>query len=168
MNRKERRAARKTHRSAAEAAVPASAQPDAFVKLLQAARQKEELGGPSDEVIAAYMKAAAACPTRAEALHGAARFSRNKGIHEQGYQIAVKGLAIARPNNALAIEDWIYDYGLLDELAVNAYWTERYQDCLDACQRLLREGKMPPDMHDRVKTNAEFAAEKIRLQGISP
>jgi hypothetical protein len=125
MNRKERRAARKTHRSAAEAAVPASAQPDAFVKLLQAARQKEELGGPSDEVIAAYMKAAAACPTRAEALHGAARFSRNKGIHEQGYQIAVKGLAIARPTHPLAIEDWIYDYGLLDELAVSACWIGR-------------------------------------------
>jgi hypothetical protein len=58
----------------------------------------------------------------------------------------------------------VYDYGLLDEFAVHAYWTERYQDCLEACQRLLREGKMPSNMRNRVRKNAEFAAEKIRLE----
>jgi hypothetical protein len=42
------------------------------------------------------------------------------------------------------------------------YWIERYQDCLDACQRLLREGKMPSDMYDRVKRNADFATTKLR------
>jgi len=130
MNRKERRAVRKTHRSAAEATVPASAAADAFVKLLQAARQKEELGGHSDEVIAAYMKATAACPTRAEALHGAARFCRNKSLHDRGYEFATQGLAIPYPHNAPAVEDWIYEYGLLDELAVNAYWIGKYAECV--------------------------------------
>jgi len=62
---------------------------------------------------------------------------------------------------------WIYDYGLLDEFAVNAYLIEHYQECLDACQRLLSEGKIPADMKDRVKKNADFAREKINLQNIS-
>src|SRR5437660_12269691 len=79
---------------------------------------------------------------------------------------ARQALEIRRPESGLFLEDWIYEYGLLDELAVNAYWIERYQDCLDACQRLLREGKMPQDMYDRVKKNADFAAEKIKLRAI--
>ena len=113
------------------------------------------------------MEATASCPTRAEALHGAACFCREKRIYERGYQFAKQGLAIPYPNKAqksLFVQDWIYEYGLLDEFAVNAYWTERYQDCLEACQRLLRERKMPEDGYDRVKKNAEFAAQKIRNQ----
>ena len=145
-----------------EAAASSSPEVDVFAQLLRAARRKEELAYPDEEVISAYKEATAACPTRAEAHHGAARFCRNKGLYERGYEFAAKGLAVAYPNDALFVETWIYEYGLLDELAVNAYWTERYQDCLDACQRLLRGGKMPPDMRDRVKKNAEFAAEKVR------
>jgi len=162
MNRKERRAVRKTHRSAAEATVPASAAADAFVKLLQAARQKEELGGHSDEVIAAYMKATAACPTRAEALHGAARFCRNKSLHDRGYEFATQGLAIPYPHNAPAVEDWIYEYGLLDELAVNAYWIGKYAECVGACDRLLNGGKLPAEKRDRVLKNRNFAVDKLR------
>jgi len=153
MNRKEREAARKTHRSTAEATVPALAEADPFAKLLQAARQKEQLGGPNDEVIAAYMKATAACPTRAEALHAAARFCRNKSLHERGYEFATQGLAIPYSHNAPAVEDWIYEYGLLDELAINAYWIGKYAECVDACDRLLREGKLPTEQRDRVQKN---------------
>ena len=39
-----------------------------------------------------------------------------------------RGLVIPYPHNAPAVEDWIYEYGLLDEFAINAYWTERYKD----------------------------------------
>ena len=45
--------------------MPASVETDNFLQLLQAARQKEQLGGPNDEIIVAYMKATAACPSRA-------------------------------------------------------------------------------------------------------
>jgi glycosyltransferase involved in cell wall biosynthesis len=137
---------------------------ESFIKLLRDAQQKEQLDYPNDEVISAYQEASAACPTRAEALHEVARFCRKKRISERGYQFAKQGLAIPHPTDKFAVENWIYDYGLLDEFAVNAFWSERYQDCLEACQRLLREGKLPPDMHERVKKNAQFAAEKIKLQ----
>ena len=129
--------------------------------LLSAAREKEKLGCPDTEVIAAYMEATAACPTRAEALHGAARFCRNKGLHERGYEFAAQGLTIAYPTNAPAVEDWIYEYGLLDELAVNAYWTRRYAECADACDRLLNEGKLPAEKRDRVLKNEQFAIDKL-------
>ena len=96
---------------------PGSSEKRSPMNLLYAARQKEELARPNDEVISAYIEAAAACPTRAEALHGAARYCRNKGLHERGYEFAAQGLAIPYPHNAPAVENWIYEYGLLDELA---------------------------------------------------
>jgi glycosyltransferase involved in cell wall biosynthesis len=145
---------------------PASLESEAFIELLRAAREKERLCGPDDEVISAYLKPSAACPMRAEALHGAARFCRNKGIYERGYELAVKGLAIAHPKDALGVEDWIYDYGLLDELAINAYWTGRYEECVAACDRLLSEAKLPTDQRERVLKNKNFAVGK--LQEIAP
>jgi len=144
-----------------EASVPVSPETEAFIKLLGAAREKEQLEGADDEVISAYLEASAVCPTRAEALHGAARFCRIKGIHEQGYQFAGQGLAIAHPEDAPSVEHWIYDYGLLDELAVNSYWTGRYAVSAEACDRLLREGKLPTTDRDRVQNNRQFAVDRL-------
>jgi glycosyltransferase involved in cell wall biosynthesis/predicted O-methyltransferase YrrM len=139
---------------------------EVFLSHYSAAHIQKALGQPVEEVIATYLRASDAAPSRAEALHAASQLCRENRKFAQGYEYARRGLAIPQPNDGLFVVAWIYDYGLLDEFAVNAYWDERYQDCLDACQRLLGEGKMPLEMHDRVKKNAEFAAEKIRLQGV--
>ena len=50
---------------------------------------------------------------------------------------AKRALKFSSPNNGLFLEQWIYDYGVLDEYAVNAYWTGRYQDCIKACRQIL-------------------------------
>ena len=146
----------------------ASPRSEAFEELLRVAREKERLALPDDEVLAAYEAASETCPVRAEALHDAARFCRSKALYERGYEYATKGLAIARPTNGPSVEEWIYDYGLLDELAVNAYWTGRYDVCRDACERILQENKIPGSMQDRIRKNAQFAVEKIRLRDLPP
>jgi hypothetical protein len=51
--------------------------------------------------------------------------------------------------------------GLRDELAVCAYWTSRYLECRDACDRLLREGKLPAEHRARVLHNRDLAAAKL-------
>ncbi len=134
---------------------------EVFISHYSAGKLQEALGRPFDEVIATYRRASTAAPKRAEALHAASKLCRENKKWTEGYQYAVRGLRIPMPAEGLFVESWIYDYGLLDELAVNAYWTERYQECLDACRRLLDEGKLPEDQRDRVKKNGEFAAEKI-------
>ena len=135
-----------------------------FISLYWSANLKADLGFDDDDVVETYLKAHALCRNRAEALHGAALFCRIKQRYQQGFDFAKRALKIRRPDDGLFLEQWIYDYGVLDEYAVNAYWIGRYQDCLEACRRLLREGKMPQSMHDRVKRNAEWAAEKIRVK----
>ena len=133
---------------------------EVFVSLYNAASLKEALDYPADEVIAGYEAATDACPTRAEALHNAARFCRNKGNFERGYGLAKKGVGVAYPKDGLFVLDWIYDYGLLDEFAINAYWAGRYAECIAACDRLLTEAKLPISQRDRVEKNRDFAAGK--------
>ena len=139
-----------------------------FMSLYSAGQLQQELGQPVEEVIATFLRASDAASSRAEALHAASQLCREKNRFADGYEYARRGLAIPLPANGLFVVSWIYEYGLLDEFAVNAYWTGQYQDCFDACQRLLREGNMPANMHDRVKKNAEFAALKIGLQRDRP
>ena len=130
---------------------------EVFVSLYQAGLLSEHLEHDTADVIALYTRASEAVPTRAEALHGAARLCRNLARYEEGFQFAQKGVAIGLPADGLFVEPWIYEYGLLDELAVNAYGTARYATCAHVCEQLLREGKLPPEQQDRVRKNRQFA-----------
>jgi hypothetical protein len=90
---------------------------EVFVSLYFAAKLQDELGFPEDEVLSTFKRATDAVPSRAEGLHGSARYCRSKGRNEEGFQFARRGAEIAKPPSGLFVEDWIYDYGLLDELA---------------------------------------------------
>ena len=134
---------------------------EVFVNLYNAAEHLRTMGRPFDEVVAAYERASNAAPSRAEALHSASRFSRENNRFAEGYEYARRGLKIPPPDSGRSVQQWIYDYGLLDEFAVNAYWIGRYDDCLTACERLLREGKIPAEDRERIEQNARFAREKL-------
>lgn len=134
---------------------------EVFESLYCAAKLKEQLDYPEDEVIAAYEKASETVRTRAEALHGAARFCRAKGRNEEGFQFAKRGVAIPMPESGLFVESWVYDYGLLDEYAINGYWSGHMRESLDACMRLLGGSHLPEGQRGRVAANARFALEKL-------
>jgi hypothetical protein len=136
-------------------------QEEVFISLYRAAQMKEQLAHPDQAVIDAYLRAADALPTRAEALHGASRFCRHKGRSEEGYQIAKRGLDLAMPSDALFVESWIYETGLLDEFAVNAYWSGHNRDCLDASLKILATGKLSGGDMQRVVANARAASERL-------
>ncbi|HTX48464.1 MAG TPA: glycosyltransferase, partial [Caulobacteraceae bacterium] len=134
---------------------------EVFVSQFNIARIKEEQGRPEDEVVAAYETAASAAPWRAEALHAAARYCRDKGRYAPGYDFAQRGLAVPYPKDSLFVQDWVYEYGLLDELGVNAYWVAEYDACVAACDRLLAEGKIPEAQRPRVENNRALALAKL-------
>ena len=134
---------------------------EVFVSLLNAGRLMEGLGRREDEIVGIYARATHVAPTRAEALHAASRFCRAKDRFEDGYWWAKRGIGLAVPGAGLFVEPWIFEYGLLDELAVHAYWSERFDECRDACDRLLSEGKMPVHMQGRVEANRQFAIKRL-------
>jgi len=126
-----------------------------------AAKLKELLRHPEDEIIKAYLQSYRTLAIRAEALHVAARFCRTIERFEQGYEFAKKALNILCPQTGFLVERWIYDYGLLDEFAVLAFMCSQYSESLGACARILTERKIPEDQRDRILKNAHAAIEKL-------
>jgi glycosyltransferase involved in cell wall biosynthesis len=134
---------------------------EVFFSLYSAAKLQESLGRPFEQVMATYMRACEAVPGRTEALHGASRYCRMSARYQEGFEIAQRGVARREVPDGLFVEPWIYEYGLLDELAVNAYWVGAYRDCLNASERILSERKYPAAERGRIEANAAFAREKL-------
>jgi glycosyltransferase involved in cell wall biosynthesis len=137
-------------------------QEEVFYSLYQVAKLKERLERPDEEVLAAYEAASQSSVTRMEALHGASRYCRIKGRYAQGYDLAQRGLGRPYPPEALFGEPSVYETGLLDEFAVNAYWTDRHIECLDACLKILHTEKFSGADLRRVVSNAQFSLQKIQ------
>ncbi|QKC85269.1 glycosyltransferase family 25 protein [Mesorhizobium sp. NZP2077] len=133
---------------------------EVYVSLLEAGNLMAALGRPFDQVVAVFERAVQVVPGRAEALHAASLYCRNQGRNAEGTEFARRGLDLVQPAG-LFIQPWVYDYGLLDEFAVNAYWTGAYRESLDACLKLLANDKLPADMAKRVVANARFATDKL-------
>jgi tetratricopeptide (TPR) repeat protein len=112
---------------------------EVYISLFTAGQIQQEMGRV-DEALATHRRASETLPNRAEAWHAASRLCRENKRFADGYEYARRGLAIPLPSSGLFVEPWRYEYGLLDELAVNAFWIGKYQETLDASQRLLREG----------------------------
>jgi hypothetical protein len=87
--------------------------------------------------------------------------------YKEGYEIAKRAGLLRDAPEGLFVEPWIYEYGLLDEFAVNAYWAGAYQECLDACERILREGKCPQAQRPRIEANAAFARQKLGIRDVA-
>jgi hypothetical protein len=92
-----------------------------FVSLYQAANLEADLAYDADDVLATYSRAHDVRKDRAEALHAAARYCRVKERFERGYKFAQRALGMKSPRDGLFLEQWIYDYGVLDEYAATAY-----------------------------------------------
>ena len=134
---------------------------EVFISLYRSAGIEADLGFDEDAVIASYLLAHNARKDRAEALHGAARFCRLKERYQEGFDLAKRGLLVKRPDNAFIPEDWIYEYGLLDEYAINAYWIGRYDECIKSCRKILSTPTLPGADRKRIQANAELARQKL-------
>ena len=143
---------------------------EVFISLFEAGRIQESKGASFEEVVDAYLRASDVAAHRAEALHAASRLCRVKEKFAEGCEYARRGLAIESPADGLYVEDWIYDYALLDEFAVNAFWVGAFEDSLLACERILRERKCPEAERARIERNAGLAHQSLarRLALILP
>ena len=89
---------------------------------------------------------------------------RSAGRYQLGYLLARQGLAIERPESGLFIDQTVYDYRMLDEFQVCAYWAGHYGESLDAGATLLRDGLFPEADRARIVANCDFALRKVTEQ----
>ncbi|SEA68127.1 glycosyltransferase [Nitrosospira multiformis] len=114
-----------------------------FYAWLMCGRLREALGHDYSTIIDDYLRAWDTCPTRAESLYSAARLSRAVGRLPSAYLFSRTGLGIDQPVAALFLEQSVYNWKLLAELALSAYSVNAYTEGRCACDVLLREPVVP-------------------------
>ncbi len=134
---------------------------EVWYSLYQVAMLTMRLERPAPEVIAAFLRAYEYRPSRAEAFYQLAAYLRNKGRLAAAYPFAKVASETPRPGDALFIDDGVYTWCALDELAVAAYWTDHPTEALEASERLLANPAVPAGHRDRIQKNAEFSRAKI-------
>jgi glycosyltransferase involved in cell wall biosynthesis len=137
---------------------------EVFYSYYQAARIMEILKKEFDEIIRMYFQAYQVAPWRAESLWAAARLCRNYCRWDQAYRFAKQALKIRYPEGALFVGQGIYEWAILDEFAISAYWTEHYRESRMASIQLLNEGKFPADQKERIEANLKFSTEALAAE----
>lgn len=120
------------------------------------------LDEPHEDIVAGFMRAWALRPTRAEALWLLARYCRERKRYAEGYLYAKTGIDIPPPaGDILFIRREAYEWSLLDEFALCAYWIGHFAEAVAAGERLLSEARHPPTERARLEANLAFAREAL-------
>ncbi len=117
----------------------------------QVARLVERLSRPPDEVIAAYLAAHEARPSRAESLCFLACYCRSQGRHASAYLFARAAAEIPMPKDLLFLDNQVYACRASDELMMAAHLTGRAGEAARLARSLLDGGKIPPGERARVQ-----------------
>lgn len=138
---------------------------EVFYSLYQAGRIMEILEKPVDNIIQVYFRAYQIAPWRAESLWAAARLCRAFSRFDQGYRFAKQGLKVRYPEGALFVGQGIYEWAMLDEFAIAAYWTGNYREARMAGTQLVNDKRFPEDQRERIEANLKFSTEALLSEG---
>lgn len=130
---------------------------EAWFALYQCAVLAERLGHAKEEVLARYLAAYQARPTRAEPLVGLARHCRLAEDYHPAYLFAAQAMQITLPDDLLFVEQPCYGWLRADEYALACYWTQRIEEAALRWQALLQSPELPASEKERVTTNLAFA-----------
>lgn len=137
-----------------------------FVAQLRLGTMAELLNKSYDEVVQTFLKAHEMRPTRAEPFHDLAAYHRKRKQYSTAYDYAKKASLIPFPKDKLFVNRDIYDWRILDELAVAAYWIGHYAESKEANEMILdrhqrKEIHLGDEDIKRIKENLEFSVAKF-------
>jgi tetratricopeptide (TPR) repeat protein len=120
-----------------------------------------ELAGNHEGALAALLEAWESRPSRAEPLYELAWMLRARGLHHSAHVFARRGIGIPVSDDTLFVHRWVYEWGLLFEYSIAAYWTGRHRAALDACDRLLRISSLPAPYREQTKANRAYCVNAL-------
>ncbi|MBP1777768.1 MAG: hypothetical protein H6Q86_3778, partial [candidate division NC10 bacterium] len=135
---------------------------DARSSLLRKAQRLHAEGQPLAEVSEAYEKAFREDPTRAEPLWELAQFLPDR---EAKCRVLERIKDLLPPHGGDGARE-LYDWRILDELAMNMYYTGRYAASFDAYDELLQRPSLPSRERPRIEANLRFTLAKLPLPDI--
>jgi len=130
---------------------------ETWAAMYEAAKITERLGEKEQKIISRYLKCFEFRPRRAEPLYEIARYYRSIDKLKLGFVYASAAMEIPIPDDHLILDKSVYNWRILDEYAIAAYWSGFKEKSLAANKKLLDSGFLPLDQLDRIKKNYEFS-----------
>ncbi len=134
---------------------------EVFYAKLEFAKLQQILNKEPETILKGYYDAYHYRPSRAEPLYYLAKYYRNKNDFAAAYLIASIGSNLPLPDDILFVDKWIYDYDMLLELSISAYWIGKYEECQKMSKQLLANSELPQYVRDVVEKNLSFAEAKL-------
>ncbi|HEY8429941.1 MAG TPA: glycosyltransferase [Sandaracinaceae bacterium] len=122
---------------------------EVWYSLFQIAVLEQRCGHDFARVLHAYLRAYQYRPTRAEPLCALATHYRGTQEWALAELFARGAAAIARPDDILFVDESVYEWRALDELAIATYYTGKFAEAAALNRRLLDEGKLPESERKR-------------------
>jgi glycosyltransferase involved in cell wall biosynthesis len=136
---------------------------EVFWSLLQVAFLLQSLELPLSMAIVGYTQAHRFRPHRIEPIYYLAEIYNNEKKYAQAYELLKSRDSIAKPpeKDVLFNQDWIEKYGLLFQLSISSYYVGKYQESLNACDKLLAMRDLPEFFRKKTEENRPFPLMKI-------
>jgi tetratricopeptide (TPR) repeat protein len=109
--------------------------------------------GQRDRATAALFEAWENRPQRAEPLYELAWMFRERRQFHAAHLVSERGVHTPVPADALFLHRWMYEWGLLFEYSIAAYWVGRPRRALRACDRLLAMPDLPGRYRSQTESN---------------
>lgn len=134
---------------------------EVFWSMFQIGKMQQQLKMDPKVFTESLLKAYVYRPIRAEPLYYLANHYRSSGDHLTAYLISSLALKVPYPDDILFVERWVYDYGLLMEFSVAAYWLQKYGDALQASIKILECKDLPEHVRSRTLENMRWIQKQI-------
>jgi FkbM family methyltransferase len=120
----------------------------------------------------AFVRAWEVRPTRLEAVWSLIVGLRERRLHQAAHRFASLAASMEPlpvPADLLFVEPWIYEWGLLFEYSITAYWCGEYDVTIAACRRLLEIPDLPDSHRRQTTANMQFAVKaKVTETVVAP
>jgi tetratricopeptide (TPR) repeat protein len=134
---------------------------EAFYALYQVGVLSDRTGR-RDEAVVALFDAWSGRPERAEPLYELSRLFRESKQYQAAHLLSERGIRIRIPGDSMFVHRWMYEWGLLFEYSIAAYWVGQPRAALHACDRLLQMPHLPERYRKQTERNRTYSVNAVR------
>ncbi|HKE80934.1 MAG TPA: glycosyltransferase [Solirubrobacteraceae bacterium] len=120
-----------------------------------------ERAGQRDEAMSALFDAWSFRPQRAEPLYELAWMFRERRQHHAAHLVSERGIRMPVPADTLFVHRWMYEWGLLFEYSIAAYWAGDPSAALRACDQLLGLPELPDEYRRQTEANRAHCLQAV-------
>jgi hypothetical protein len=86
---------------------------------------------------------------------------RERGQHHAAHLVSERGIRMPVPADTLFVHRWMYEWGLLFEYSIAAYWAGDPSMALRACDQLLGLPELPREYRRQTEVNRAHCLQAV-------